>query len=77
MINTAHPFVWLNPTGAAHHLGVDRSTLREWRETAGLPHHRAGSAGFLYEAAALEAWLAAHEAVRRPVRLSRYAAAGR
>jgi helix-turn-helix protein len=75
MVYTAQPFVWLNSTEACRHLGIDRPTLRKMRES-GLPHHPAGSAGFLYEAHSLDAWLAAHESVRRPARVSRYAPAG-
>lgn len=77
MLNTTEPFVWFNSTEACHHLGVDRSTLREWRETAGLPHHPAGAGGYLYERGALDSWMAAHEAASRPVRVSRYAMPGR
>lgn len=77
MINTARPFVWFNSTEARQHLGICRATLREWRERAGLPHHPRGAGGYLYERGALDSWMAAHEAVSQPVRVPRYAAAGR
>jgi excisionase family DNA binding protein len=67
---------WLRPREAARHLGVDLSTLQAWRESAGLPHHRGGASGFLYEANSLDAWLAARQSAGRPRRMSRYPTPG-
>jgi hypothetical protein len=63
---------FLNAYQAADYMGVDLSTLRDWRVNEGLPWHRVGSRR-IYCRAELALWFGSFDTVRPLPRPSRYA----